>query len=247
MFKRIVIFVVFISISFSLSACNSNSQPTEFNKLQEIRVLDSNYLFFQKNESKQLKLVLPYKVEELHIEKLSLVGHENVKVRILDIIENTISISINEYISEFDKVKVTLKEGSTLVLSVGNYFFELIDIPNNATQTDDKWNVENLHSYTDETLSYISNVTFKNVNSNSRVDIQMPQAFIQVLKISQPKITKVAEKKYSYKFQITDSFLKQTKTKNISTETIWYQENLKTKEHKFILKEFIPLSLNVSE
>lgn len=245
MFRRIAIFVILISVSLGLSACN-NSERAEFNKLEEIKVMEANYLFFQKNESKQLKLVLPYKLDQLHIEKLAIVGYEEVEVRIIGIIENTITISIAKFIPEFDEVKVILNDGSTLVLSVGRHILEMIDVPSTTTQTEDNWNIDNLHSYTDETLSYISEVSFKNVNNQYRVGLYMPMAFIHFIEISQPTITKVTESKYSYRFQITDHFLKQNNIQNITTETILYQENLITKERKFILKELIPLSLKVN-
>ncbi|WP_043890748.1 hypothetical protein [Paenibacillus sp. Aloe-11] len=255
--RIILIIMLLLTNSIFLFGCTNNNQEkvinesnksknTQLEYIRQVSVRENSYFIFNSHDDspQKIKISFPYRVEGLNIKKASLLLKNEVvsdNVKIVQIHENELTVAIN-FIREFDAVEVVLKDGNTVRLNSGQYYFE-------------NFKEDNLNEFDKEILE-VRNFHLKFKNGHLLTDIILPQdrnSKIEYLFPSQ--IRKYASNiKFSHQ-KIDDNSVKYTLEADISRDIlsknnvnsiifdIGMIQNYKNKKW-FLIKGKVPIELS---
>lgn len=222
------------------------SRNPQLEYIRQVSVRENSYFFFNSynNNPQKIKISFPYSIEGLNIKKASLLLENKVvsdNVKIVQIHENELTVDIN-FIREFDAVEVVLKDGNSVRLNSGQYYFE-------------NFSEDNLNEFDKEILE-VRNFHLKFKDGHLLTDIILPQDRNSKIEYLLPsKVRKYTSNiKFSHQ-KIDDNLVKYTLEADISRD-ILSKNNVNSiifdigmiqnyKNHKwFLIKGKVPIEVS---
>lgn len=235
-----------------LTACDLSggrlSKDEEFeNKIKKMEATNQsavNYLFYEKNHSKELILAFPFQIEEFSPKEVEFLQDENVVSGVFELLasdpqNNQIRVMLNEYIPEFNRVRLTLNHSDrTLNLHTGQYYFEQYAESDQPISVQDHVVLKYMHSQ-DQDNKYFSEVILYN-KSGSDISVLFPKKLRDTGYENKMHLLGEKKKKVTYSFQVTlpQRYYSHNKLDQVNFETRWIQTT-KDKRQKFIFSDFV--------
>ncbi|NBI30976.1 hypothetical protein [Chengkuizengella marina] len=250
--KRIYIIASISVFMFLLISCNTLEDNIDsdnsISSIEKHEQKEVNYLYFYDNESRELTLYFPLDLNGFNIKKGVLlqeneIVNENISINISDTMDNKVSITIHEYTPGFNRIKFDLESGETLNLHTGQFYFEKWKYPTYNLSKEDEWHIYEMHSVHEGNMIK-GNVTFRK-GSNSILHALLPTKAKDVgVEINLEK-TKEEENivSFDYVINLPYAYLYQNEIKNMTFNLIWVQEELESKQTRFLLNEYIPIDI----
>lgn len=236
--------ILFIIIFLLLAGCaNDNLEEITIQHLENYDVAQVNYLIYNVPDGqtyKQLTLSFPYKIEGLNIKRISLFQDEEMALnepRIINTNENELTIEMPEYIPEFNKMKVTLDNDQTIILDVGQYYFEKFSEFNYENHGLVTMSITSLHAkFLDG--EFVITTTFRD-KIDSEVEFKFPENIEKY--ISNLNFKKVDAEQYVFTANISKDILLDQNI-DVATIDIGFVQNNQGRK-RFIIKSSHPIHL----
>jgi len=249
-------YISLLILCLLLSACNDFSRTSNLNNEkstikrsvpQEIK--EANFLFFDATKgSKTLNFYLNENLNKFNIEKVRLFQDDSPVSNYIEVSkeqykDNKISITLYDYISDFDKIELNLMDGKKATLmSIGQFHLDRIENIDYSLKSEETYSLIDGHSKNQEG-QYKAEVTFLKGKADG-INMRLPSQFKETDYYKNLKVASESKNKidYVYELSIPKSYYTENNLENVTIEILWTQTT-KNKKEGFIFQEYVPIDI----